>query len=162
MPLSILKKLCLGEANPITITLQLADRSLAHCRGIIEDVLVKVDKFIFLADFIVLDKEEDKEVPIILGRPFLATGLAMIDVQKGELRLRMKDEKVTFNVFNATKNPMDSESCFRMDIVEAIVSSQKDHIDPLETSLIYGDSLDIIDDKAREYVLWMDSFWHNK
>ena len=79
-PLSIFRKLGLREANPTTITLQLADMSLTHPRGIIEDVLVKVDKFIFLADFIVLDMEEDKEVPIILGRPFLATGRALIDV----------------------------------------------------------------------------------
>ena len=61
MPLSIFRKLYLGEANPITITLQLADQSLTHPRGIIEDVLVKVDKFIFPADFIVLDMVEDKE-----------------------------------------------------------------------------------------------------
>ncbi|XP_062108233.1 uncharacterized protein LOC133819084 [Humulus lupulus] len=86
MPLSVFKRLGLGEAKPTTITLQLADRSLAHPRGIIEDVLVKVDKFIFPADFIVLDMEEDANVPIILGRPFLATGQALIDVQKGELR----------------------------------------------------------------------------
>ena len=80
MPLSIFKRLGLGEARPTTVTLPLADRSLKHSRGIIEDVLVKVDKFIFPADFIVLDMEEDKEIPIILGRPFLATGRAMIDV----------------------------------------------------------------------------------
>ena len=80
MPLSIFRRLGLGEARPTTVTLQLADRSLKHPRGIIEDVLVKVDKFIFPADFIVLDMEEDKEIPIILGRPFLATGRAMIDV----------------------------------------------------------------------------------
>ena len=53
----------------------------------IKDVLVKVDKVIFLVDFIALDMEEDKEIPIIPGRPFLATGRAMIDVQKGELKL---------------------------------------------------------------------------
>ena len=69
IPLSIFRKLGLGEANPTTITLQLVDRSLTHPRGIIEDVLVKVDKFIFPVDFIVLNMEEDKEVPIILGRP---------------------------------------------------------------------------------------------
>ena len=57
-------------------------------REVIEDVMVKVDKFIFLADFIVLDMEEDKEIPIILVRPFLATGEALIDVQKRELKLR--------------------------------------------------------------------------
>ena len=84
MPLFIFRRLGLGEAHLTIVTLQLADRSLKHPRGVIEDVLVKVDKFIFPADFIVLDMEEDKEIPITLGRPFLATGRAMIDVQKGE------------------------------------------------------------------------------
>ena len=63
------------------------DRSLTHPQGIIKGVLVKVDKFIFLVDFIVLDMEEGKKVLIILGRPFLGTGRALIDVQKGELRI---------------------------------------------------------------------------
>ncbi|XP_062113110.1 uncharacterized protein LOC133824257 [Humulus lupulus] len=67
MSLPILKGLGLGEAKPTTVTLQLVDRSLTHPRGIIEDVLVKVDKFIFPVDFIVLDMEEDEDVPIILG-----------------------------------------------------------------------------------------------
>ena len=89
MPLSIFKRLGLGEAHPTTVTLQLADRTLKHLRWVIEDVLVKVDKFIFPADFIVLDMEEDKEIPIILGRSFLTTGRAMIDVQKGELKMRV-------------------------------------------------------------------------
>ena len=71
---------------------------------VIEDVLVKVDKFIFLAYFIVLDMEEDKEIPIILGRPFLATGKAMIDVHKGELKLRAQGEEITFHVFRPTKH----------------------------------------------------------
>ncbi|XP_060969464.1 uncharacterized protein LOC115710689 [Cannabis sativa] len=93
MPLSVFKRLQLGEAKPTTVTLQLADRSLAHPRGVIEDVLVKVDKFIFPADFIVLDMEEDNNVPIILGSPFLATGKALIDVQKGELKLRLVETK---------------------------------------------------------------------
>ena len=67
MPLSIFKKLKLGEARPTIVTLQLADRSLTHPRGIIDDVLVNVDKFIFPVYFIFLDMQEDKEVPIILG-----------------------------------------------------------------------------------------------
>ncbi|XP_062085651.1 uncharacterized protein LOC133791752 [Humulus lupulus] len=99
---SYVKRLKLGEARPTTVTLQLADRSIAHPRGIIEDVLVKVDKFIFPADFIVLDMEEDANVPIILGRPFLAIGRALIDVQKGELRLRVQNEEISFNVFTTT------------------------------------------------------------
>ena len=89
----------------------------------IEDVLVNVDKFIFLADFIVLDMEEDKEIPIILGKPFLATGKAMIDVQKGELKLRVMDDKVRFSVFNAVRHPAESDSCFIIEAVEAIVPS---------------------------------------
>ena len=71
-------------------------------KGVIEDVLVKVDKFIFPVDFIVLDMEEDKEIPIILGRPFLATGRAMIDVQRGELKLRVQDDEIKFNVLHAS------------------------------------------------------------
>ena len=89
MSWSIFKKLKLGEARLTTVTLQLANQSLTHLRGIIGEVLVKVDKFIFPTNFIILDMKEDKEVPIILGRPFLATRRAMIDVQKGELRLRV-------------------------------------------------------------------------
>ncbi|XP_039116438.1 uncharacterized protein LOC120251848 [Dioscorea cayenensis subsp. rotundata] len=115
MPLSIFKKLNFGETRPTTVTLQLADRSLKHPRGVIEDVLVKIDKFIFLTDFIVLDIEEDKDIPIILGRPFLATERAIIDVQKGELHLRVQEEEVTFNVFDAIKYPQASECCFRID-----------------------------------------------
>ena len=83
MPLSVFKKFGLGEVKPTTISLQLADRSIKYPRGVIEDVLVKVDKFIFLADFIVLDMDEDEEIPLILGRPFLATGRTLIDVQQG-------------------------------------------------------------------------------
>ena len=67
MPLSVFRKLGLGEVKSTTISLQLADRSIKYPRGAIEDVLVKVDKFIFPADFIVLDMDEDEEIPLILG-----------------------------------------------------------------------------------------------
>ena len=161
MPLSIFKRLGLGEARPTTVTLQLADISLKHPRGIIEDVLVKVDKFIFPADFIVLDMEEDKEIPIILGRPFLATGRAMIDVQRGELKLRVQEEEVKFNVFEAVRHPAESDTCFMADIVEVIVSSQSGLTDPLETSLVENAS-ENLSEEAEEYVKWMDSFGHNR
>ncbi|KAA3458990.1 hypothetical protein EPI10_013525 [Gossypium australe] len=87
MPMFVFKKLGIGEARPTIVTLQLADRS----EGKIEDVLVRVDKFNFPVDFIVLDCEADKDVPIILGRPFLATGKSVIDDQKRELTMRVKD-----------------------------------------------------------------------
>ena len=90
MPFSIFKKLGLGEIKATTISLQLADQSIKRPRGIVEDVLVKVDKFIFPVDFIVLDmEEEDREIPLLLGRPFLATGRTIIDVQQGKLILRV-------------------------------------------------------------------------
>ena len=80
------------------MTLQMADITLAQLEGILEDVLIKVGKFIFLVDFVVIDIEEEKQVPLLLGRPFLATGVALIDVKKGELTLRVGDEAVHFNL----------------------------------------------------------------
>ena len=121
MSLSIFRRLGLGEARPTTVTLELADRSLKHPQGVIEDVLVKVDKFIFPTDFIVLDMEEDKEIPIILGRPFLSTRKTMIDVQKGELKLRVQDYEVRFSVFNAVRHPAESDACFMIEELEVIV-----------------------------------------
>ncbi|XP_038896572.1 uncharacterized protein LOC120084828 [Benincasa hispida] len=110
MPLSIFKKLDIGNERPTTITLQLADRSIKNPEGKIEDVLVQVDNFIFPADFVLLDYEADREFPIILGCPCLATGRALIDVQKGELTIRIDDQEVKFNVFNAMKYPGDMEN----------------------------------------------------
>ena len=127
----------------------------------IEDVLVKVDKFIFLVDFIVLDMEEDKEIPIIFGRPFLATSRAMIGVQKEELKLRVQDDKVKFNVFEAVRHPAESDTCFIVKTVEAIMSSQSGLTDPLEASLVQSDSEERREE-AEEYVKWMDSFEPNR
>nr|XP_009762679.1 PREDICTED: uncharacterized protein LOC104214669 [Nicotiana sylvestris] len=109
MPSSLFKQLGLGVLRPTTITLQLADRSLVMPEGIIEDVLVRVGKFILPSDFIVLDYKADEEVPIILGRPFLATGGAIIDVRAGKLKMRVDDEEVTFNVYKALKLPKHYE-----------------------------------------------------
>ncbi|XP_075515881.1 uncharacterized protein LOC142550690 [Primulina tabacum] len=89
-------------------------------------------------DFVVLDMEEDREIPLILDRPFLATGRALIDVQKGELVLRLNDEKVTFNVFRSMKYPGSSD-CYRIDAIDDIVecSVQDTFIeDPLEMLLV--------------------------
>ncbi|KAK5772503.1 hypothetical protein PVK06_048792 [Gossypium arboreum] len=91
MPYKIFKQLGLGEPKPTMMSIQLADRSIKYPRGIIEDVLVKVDKFIFPVDFVVLDMDEDVEVPLILGWLFLATVRAVIDVRDGKLVLRVGD-----------------------------------------------------------------------
>ena len=112
MPLSMVQRLSLGELTPTAITLQMDDRSMAQPEGVLEDVLVKVGKFIFLVDFVIMKMEEDTQVPLLLGRPFLATGVALIDVQKGELTLRVGNEAVHFNLNRSLEHPdVDAESC---------------------------------------------------
>ena len=113
MPLSVVQRLSLGELTPTAITLQMADRSMAQPEGILEDVLVKVGKFVFRMDFVIMQMEEDTQVPLLLGRPFLATGAALIDVQKGELTLRVGDEAaVQFNINRSLEHPnVGSDSC---------------------------------------------------
>ena len=106
MPLSVVQRLSLGELTPTTITLQMADRSMAQPEGVIEDVLVKVGKFIFPVDFVIMKMEKDTQVPLLLGRPFLVTGVALIDVQKGELTLRVGEEAMHFNLNKGLEQPM--------------------------------------------------------
>ena len=105
MPLSVVKRLNLGELTPKAMTLQMEDRTLAHPKGILEYVLIIVGKFIFPMDFVVIDIEEDKQVPLVLGRPFLATGTNFINVKKGELTLRVGNEAVHFNLNRILKRP---------------------------------------------------------
>ncbi|KAH9792490.1 hypothetical protein KPL71_004147 [Citrus sinensis] len=104
MPLSVFKQLGVGECRPTTVTLQLADRSHAYPEGKIEDVLV----------------------PIILGRHFLATGKTLIDVQKGELTMRVNDQQVTFNVLEAMRNPDEVEDCNFLSVVDFVVADRMD------------------------------------
>ncbi|GJY14471.1 reverse transcriptase domain-containing protein, partial [Tanacetum coccineum] len=92
MPLSIWKKLSLPELTPTRMTLELADRSITRPKGLAEDVFVKVGKFHFPTDFVVVDFEADPRVPLILGRSFLRTGRALIDVYGEEITLRVNDE----------------------------------------------------------------------
>ena len=116
MPLSVVQRLSLRELTVTAITLQMVDRSMAQPEGVLEDVLVKVGKFIFLVDFMIMKMEEDTQVPLLLGRPFLATGAALIDVQKGELTLRVGNEAVHFNLNRSLEHPdVDAESCMAIE-----------------------------------------------
>ncbi|GKE92299.1 reverse transcriptase domain-containing protein [Tanacetum coccineum] len=105
MPLSIWKKLSLPELSPTRMTLELAYRSITRPKGIAEDVFVKVGKFHFLTDFVVIDFDVDPRVPLILGRYFLRTGRALIDVYEGELILRDGDKQLIFHVDSTSKLP---------------------------------------------------------
>ncbi|GKF20279.1 reverse transcriptase domain-containing protein, partial [Tanacetum coccineum] len=92
MPLSIWKKLSLPELTPTRMTLELADRSITYPKGLAEDVFVKVGKFYFPTDFVVIDFEADPRVPLIHGRSFLRIGRALIDVYREEIILRVDNE----------------------------------------------------------------------
>nr|GEY19325.1 retrotransposable element Tf2 [Tanacetum cinerariifolium] len=120
MPLFIWKKLSLPELTPTRMTLELADRSITHPKGVAEDVFVKVGKFHFLTDFVVVDFEADPCVPLILGRLFLRTGHALIDVYGEEITLRVNDEAVTFNLNQTTRysSTYDDLSVNRIDIID--------------------------------------------
>ncbi|XP_070055458.1 uncharacterized protein [Nicotiana tomentosiformis] len=98
MPYSVFKTLGIGQPRPTSMRLQMADRTMKRPLGIIDDVLVCLDKFILPVNFVILDCEVDYEVPIILGIPFLATGKALVDVKAGELTFRVGDEKMVFHV----------------------------------------------------------------
>ncbi|XP_042032252.1 uncharacterized protein LOC121778936 [Salvia splendens] len=103
MPLSLYKKMKIGPLKPTTITLQMADRSVSYPIGIVEDISVRVNEFFFPADFVILDMEEDGKVPLILGRSFLATVKALIDVDTGELTFRFNGQSVTFSIYESLK-----------------------------------------------------------
>ncbi|XP_061372955.1 uncharacterized protein LOC133315367 [Gastrolobium bilobum] len=138
MSMSVFRKLGVGEARPTTITLQLSDRSLAHPEEKIEDVLVRVDKFILLADFIILDYEEDIDVLIILRRPFLAIEGAIIDVEEGELSMNMNGKKVKSNVLKSIEYPWEIEDCSWIDVIDCAikVKLRKEKLKELLTTTI--------------------------
>nr|GEY37132.1 reverse transcriptase domain-containing protein [Tanacetum cinerariifolium] len=98
MPFFIRKKLSLPELTPTRMTLELANRSITRPKGVAEDIFVKVRKFHFPIDFVVVDFEADPQVPLILGRSFIRTGRALIDVYGEEITLRVNDEAITFNL----------------------------------------------------------------
>lgn len=94
MSLSIYKKLDLGGPKPTTMRLFMVDRTMKRPLDILHDVLMIVESFIFLVDFVILDFE----IPIILGKPFLATRCALVDIEKRQMTFRLNNEEATFNI----------------------------------------------------------------
>ncbi|GKB56768.1 reverse transcriptase domain-containing protein [Tanacetum coccineum] len=119
--LSIWKKLSLPDLTPTRMTLELADRSITYPKGLAEDVYVKVRKFHFPTDFVVVDFEADPRVPLILGRSFLRTGHALIDVYGEEITLRVDNKAVTFNLDQTTRYSSTNDKLVnRIDIIDAV------------------------------------------
>ncbi|WVY95318.1 hypothetical protein V8G54_034406 [Vigna mungo] len=126
MPLSVFTSLSLGPLKTTGVVIQLANRSTVNPAGVLEDVLVRVDKLIFPADFYILDMKDEegiKSSTIILGRPFMMTTRTKIDVHAGTLTMEIGDEKVHFNVLEAMKHPMEEHSLFCIDLLSEIVNN---------------------------------------
>jgi hypothetical protein len=145
MPLSIYKKLELGEVQDTRMTLQFADHSMKRPYGITTDVLVKIDNFVFPVDFVILEMPEDEEIPLILGRPFLETGRCMIDIEEGTMTLKVYDEKLKIDVRDTMKFKDDEGASKSIEVLDTVFAQSMQITTPklpLERVL----SLSIIED----------------
>ncbi|XP_023741957.1 uncharacterized protein LOC111890023 [Lactuca sativa] len=125
MPYSFFKNLDLPEPRPVRMVIHLANKTMTFPRGICEDLLVKVDKFVFPADFIVLDMEEDKQVPIIHRRLFLRIARAFVDIRESKLTLRVGEEAVTFGVNRAIQHSRASDdTTFYVDMLDELFEKE--------------------------------------
>ncbi|XP_020415610.1 uncharacterized protein LOC109948096 [Prunus persica] len=128
MPHSIYKALNLGELQDTMGSIQLADKSITYPIDVIEDGLIKVESFVILADFLILDMKEDvirgKELPFILGRPFVATTDTTNNVKKGIMTMTIFDETIEFKNFKAMKSPNNIQDCFWVDVVQGLVRNE--------------------------------------
>ncbi|GJV06705.1 DNA-directed DNA polymerase [Tanacetum coccineum] len=125
MPYTMYERLGLGELKPTRMSLDLADRSIQYPRGIMENMIIKVDKFVLLIDFVILDMPENSRIPIILGRPFLATAYAMIDVFNKKIILRVGDDDVIFDMDQLMKNPLsDDDECYGVDDLDDTINKE--------------------------------------
>ena len=144
MPYSIYKRLGLGELKPTNITLSLADRSVKIPKGIVEDVLVKIDKFYYPVDFVVLDTEpiasEPNHVPIILGRPFLATANAIINFRNGVMQLTFGNMTLELNIFHLNKQKLlEHENPITDEVVSNGQYAGKQSVQELQGVISQGD-----------------------
>nr|GEY76217.1 reverse transcriptase domain-containing protein [Tanacetum cinerariifolium] len=121
MPLSVWEGLSLPEVTPTCMTLELADRLVSKPIGIAKDVSFKVGVFYFPADFVVVDFELDPRVPLILGRCFLKTSRALIDVHKGELTHRIENEAITYNLYQTVRYSANYNQMManKIDVIES-------------------------------------------
>ena len=112
MPFSFYQKLEIQKMKATKMKIHMANRSVTQPRGIVEDILVKIGKFVFPIDFVVLDMKEDPDVPIILGRPLLNIVGALVDICESKLTLRVGDEQEIFGIRNDFQE--DKEEVFRI------------------------------------------------
>ncbi|KAK5771055.1 hypothetical protein PVK06_047229 [Gossypium arboreum] len=114
MPYKMFKRLGLGKPKQTRMSIQLVDKIVRFPKGIIEDDLVKIDKFIYPVDFVILDMDEDNEVPLIFRRPFLATGRTIINVGIEELTIRVGDDAVTLPARDSIKTSKTQDNVMKL------------------------------------------------
>nr|GEX99939.1 hypothetical protein [Tanacetum cinerariifolium] len=131
MPLSVWKKLCLPELIPTRMTLELANRAICTPVGIARDVFVPVGKFTFPAEFVIVDYESDPRVPLILGRPFLRTARALLDVHGEETILRDGDERLTLNMRHDTSSYLNQPQRESINLINVFNNSSEDFLEDL-------------------------------
>ncbi|XP_050919459.1 uncharacterized protein LOC127137002 [Lathyrus oleraceus] len=121
IPLCTCEKLNPGELRPTKMSLQLAGHSVKFPVGMLENVPFRIGQFYIPTDFVIMDIKEDSHIPIILGRPFLATSGAIIDVKKGRLTFEVGEEKVEFLLAKFLQAPAIDESCCFLDVIDECV-----------------------------------------
>ncbi|GJT27458.1 reverse transcriptase domain-containing protein [Tanacetum coccineum] len=127
MPYSLYAKLSLETLKPTKMSVRLADRSFQHPIGIAKNMLVEVGKFTFPLDFVILKMEEDSKVPLILGRPFLHTADAVIQVKQKQLNLGVGTERMIFHIDSAMKHSYSNDdTCFSIDVIDEILKEDFD------------------------------------
>ncbi|GKD46953.1 DNA-directed DNA polymerase [Tanacetum coccineum] len=151
MPYTMYENLGLGEPKPTRMSLELADRSIQYPRGIAENVLIKINKFILPIDFVILDMREDSKIMIILGRSFLSTARTMIDVFNKKITLRVSNEEVIFDVDQSIKRPpTEDDECYGINFLDTTIHSKTQELledDKLDSFLVNNlkESIDISD-----------------
>ncbi|GJS81092.1 reverse transcriptase domain-containing protein [Tanacetum coccineum] len=139
MPLSIWKNIGLPGLNDTKMVLELADRTISKPTGVAENVFVKVGKFYFPADFVVLDFIADPRVPLILGRPFLRTAHALIDVYEGEITLRHDDQSLTLKCGDTPSISYNNlESLKRVDLIDVTCEEYSQEVLGFSDEIAYG------------------------
>ncbi|KAL9225941.1 hypothetical protein vseg_001812 [Gypsophila vaccaria] len=143
----------MGELKCTSMTLHMADRFVKHPQSILEDVPVKVVKFFIPVNFVVLDMPEDVQTPIILGRPFLCTARAVIDVGNISLTLNVGGEKASFVLTKVLKEPIVEKPCNAVGAIDSVAIehvSLSPHGDPLEDMIFVGCARMSVDEEKKE------------
>ncbi|GKB47054.1 hypothetical protein Tco_0897807 [Tanacetum coccineum] len=132
IPYLMFLRLNLGDLKPTRMCIELANETTQFPKGIAENVMVKINKFVFPVDFVILDMEEDHRIPIILGRPFLATAHAMIDVFNKKISFEVRDEIITSDLEKSIRFPLfDEDTCHSADIINlSVVDNIKEILPP--------------------------------